>query len=513
MVNSLLLAGAAALVAAQVDIPEIPGITYGGYSYVNPSGQWIPPTTAYSKGEYKQVVMLSFDGMHQFDLMDYVAKYPNSTWATIILKNGIMYENARASEPSDSFPATTALFCGASPRVSGIWWDDVYDRALYPAGSNCTGPIGSEAAWDESNDLNSSLIDGGGALNVSHLPMQLTSWGTCQPVYPHNYLRVNTVFEVGRANGLVTAYADKHLTYEFMNGPSGVGLSEIYTPEVASVANTIQAQLAWDDLHWSALRNWTKGNFANGTKNPDGPPSMYGANFQAITWAQTNAGYLDALGAQPNKSLEMALQYADARLGTFLGDLKAAGQLDSTLLLVGSKQGQGPINAANETFISDVHLTASVEAAGIKVAQTTADDGGIMWLVDQSQAQAAKANLLANTTLGVAYVLAGDEIQHAGFGSLWLDSRVPDLIIGAKVGYLWASSPRFEDHGGYLPQDLNVPLIAYNPYLEPANNSIFVSNRQVASTMVKALGLPLAQLDGYRIEGTPVLPGVFKWDN
>jgi len=31
--------------------------------------------------------------------------------------------------------------------------------------------------------------------------------------------------------------------------------------------------------------------------------------------------------------------------------------------------------------------------------------------------------------------------------------------------------------------------------------------------MVKALGLPLAQLDGYRIEGTPVLPGVFKWDN
>ncbi|TKA42814.1 hypothetical protein B0A54_07030 [Friedmanniomyces endolithicus] len=481
MVNSLLLAGAAALAAAQVDIPEIPGITYGGYSYVNPSGQWIPPTTAYSKGEYKQVVMLSFDGMHQFDLMDYVAKYPNSTWATIVLKNGIMYENARASEPSDSFPATTALFCGASPRVSGIWWDDVWDRALYPAGSNCTGPIGSEAAWDESNDLNSSLIDGGGALKVSHLPMQLTAWGTCQPVYPHNYLRVNTVFEVGRANGLVTAYADKHLTYEFMNGPSG--------------------------------------------------PS-HSANFQAITWAQTNTGYLDALGAQPNKSLEMALQYADARLGTFISDLKAAGQLDSTLLLLGSKQGQGPINAANETFISDVHLTASVEAAGIAVAQTTADDGGIMWLVDQSQAQAAKANLLANTTLGVAYVLAGDEIQHAvsihtpnptsdpkidilpqGFGSPWLDSRVPDLIIGAKVGYLWASSPRFEDHGGYLPQDLNVPLIAYNPYLEPANNSIFVSNRQVASTMVKALGLPLAQLDGYRIEGTPVLPGVFKCDN
>lgn len=87
---------------------------------------------------------------------------------------------------------------------------------------------------------------------------------------------------------------------------------------------------------------------------------------------------------------------------------------------------------------------------------------------------------------------------------------MPDLIIGAKVGYLWASSPRFEDHGGYLPQDLNVPLVAYNPNMKPANVSTFVSNRQVASTMVQALGLPLAQLDGFRNEGTPSLPGIFS---
>jgi membrane-anchored protein YejM (alkaline phosphatase superfamily) len=73
------------------------------------------------------------------------------------------------------------------------------------------------------------------------------------------------------------------------------------------------------------------------------------ANFQAITWAQTNAGYLDALGAKPNASLEMAFEYADARLATFLDDLESCGKLNSTLLLLTSKQGQGPINAANET--------------------------------------------------------------------------------------------------------------------------------------------------------------------
>ena len=247
-------AAATLALAAPIDVPEIAGVTYGGYEYVDTDGAWIPPTAQYSHGPYKQVIMLSFDGMHQFDLINYATSYPNSTWASIILKNGIMYENARASSPSDSFPATAALYTGTSPRNSGIWWDDVYDRSLYPPGSNCTGPVGTEAAWDESNDLDSTLVTGGGALNVSNFPLTKTTWGACQPVYPHDYLRVNTVFEVGRGNGLVTAFADKHLTYEFMNGPSGVGLSEIYTPEIAAFNDTLEAQQAWDDLHCECNR-------------------------------------------------------------------------------------------------------------------------------------------------------------------------------------------------------------------------------------------------------------------
>ena len=35
-----------------------------------------------------------------------------------------------------------------------------------------------------------------------------------------------------------------------------------------------------------------------------------------------------------------------------------------------------------------------------------------------------------------------------------------------------------------------------------------VDNQQVAVTLLAGLGLPLAQLDGYRIEGTPPLPYV-----
>ncbi len=75
---------------------------------------------------------------------------------------------------------------------------------------------------------------------------------------------------------------------------------------------------------------------------------------------------------------------------------------------------------------------------------------------------------------------------------------------------MWISGDfSFEDHGGFLPQDLNVPLIAYNPHLKPVNVTQQVSIRQVAPTLLAALGLPLSQLDGYRNEGTPALPKLF----
>ena len=44
---------------------------------------------------------------------------------------------------------------------------------------------------------------------------------TCKPVYPHQYLKVNTIFEVARAAGLRTAWSDKHPAYEILNGPVG----------------------------------------------------------------------------------------------------------------------------------------------------------------------------------------------------------------------------------------------------------------------------------------------------
>lgn len=48
-----------------------------------------------------------------------------------------------------------------------------------------------------------------------------------------------------------------------------------------------------------------------------------------------------------------------------------------------------------------------------------------------------------------------------------------------------------------------------NLKLPQRNVTEVVSNRQVASTMLQALGLPLAQLDGYQLASSPEVPELF----
>lgn len=96
---------------------------------------------------YKYVAVFSIDGLHGSDVEKYVSLRPKSTIAAL-LEHGYEYTNAYTSAPSDSFPGTLNQFTGASPRTTGVWYDDVYDRAFYPPYSDsktsCTGPPGAE---------------------------------------------------------------------------------------------------------------------------------------------------------------------------------------------------------------------------------------------------------------------------------------------------------------------------------------------------------------------------------
>jgi hypothetical protein len=200
----------------------------------------------------KHILLLSVDGMHEVDLQRYVVAHPTSAFAKL-LAQGVHYTDAHTSLPSDSSPGLLAFFTGGSPRSHGIFYDDSYDRTLFKAGSNCMGTPGTETAYNELINYDLTLLDGGGPPGSDHidpakLPLRLVG-GNCVPVYPHQFIKVNTIMEIIHAAGMRTAWSDKHPAYEVLNGPSGTGLDELYSPEINSTTapNGVSSGVQWTD--------------------------------------------------------------------------------------------------------------------------------------------------------------------------------------------------------------------------------------------------------------------------
>ncbi|MGT2466292.1 alkaline phosphatase family protein [Mesorhizobium atlanticum] len=161
---------------------------------------------------YKHVLLISVDGLHAIDLANYVAENPGSSFAALAHK-GIFYPNALTSAPSDSFPGLVAQVTGGTPKSTGVFYDDSYDRTYFQPGSDCKGAPGSEVAFAENIDVDSTRLDGGGKLgdfrsqiDPAKLPMTMVG-GKCSVVYPHDFVRVNNVFEIVKAHGGRTAWS------------------------------------------------------------------------------------------------------------------------------------------------------------------------------------------------------------------------------------------------------------------------------------------------------------------
>lgn len=108
------------------------------------------PSNSRNHGTYKHVAVFSIDGMHGSDIEKYIALRPQSTIAQL-LETGYEYTDAFTSAPSDSFPGTLAQFTGASPKTTGVWYDDAYDRTFYAPFSetrkHCEGKAGAEGLF------------------------------------------------------------------------------------------------------------------------------------------------------------------------------------------------------------------------------------------------------------------------------------------------------------------------------------------------------------------------------
>jgi hypothetical protein len=273
------------------------------------------------RGKVEHVLLVSVDGMHQSDLAWYVQTHPKSTLAALTAQ-GIDYSNASTPFPSDSFPGMVGQVTGGNPSTTGIYYDDTWNHAVFPAGTaNCAGHApGGEVAYTEAADINLGALDAGQGIvpaignpdpwaNILHMtgdPVKVINPAnlpvdpaTCEPIYPNKYLQVNTIFEVAHRHHMLTAWSDKHPAYLALSGASGDGVDDYFTPEINSsaiaTAPTDPHQPDWttdnlftqkyDGFKVQAVINWINGHRHDGSGNP-GTPAIFGMNFQTVSTGQ-----------------------------------------------------------------------------------------------------------------------------------------------------------------------------------------------------------------------------------
>lgn len=462
-----------------------------------------------SADDIKHVLLLSVDGLHEKDLARYVQLNPNSALAELT-HFGTTYKKASASTPSNSFPGLLSMVTGGSPRTTGVFYDDSYDRSVFPPGSNCTGPSGAEVEYDETIDFDSNLLFSGG-INPANLPKGINS-GQCIEVFPHQFLRVNTIFEVAHSTGLVTAWSDDHPAYDIVRGPSGTGVSALYVPEIAAIPGTRLATQAYDQLKVNAILDEIAGLVpANTEGSINGVvPAIFGMNFQAVNVGQQVAGggYLDAAGT-PSPELQDALDFVDQSIGKFVAALKTANIFEETVVIVTAKHGQTPIDPTKRLIVDRTiipNLVNSVQTG--LLAQATQDDVSLLWLNDQSKVNAVVAKLNDNKAQAhIDTILSGNSLTKL-FGDPTKDPRTPDIIVLPELGVIYANptATKLAAHGGFNDDDTHVALLIANPAFDEDSISKPVETTQIAPTILSFLGLNPQQLQAVGIENTKVLP-------
>ena len=555
----------------------------------------VVPAAAASPGKAepsKHVLVLSVDGLHQSDLAAYVAQHPRSHLAALV-RGGTEYTHAQTTFPSDSFPGMVAQFTGGGPGTTGVFYDDTFNHQLLPAGTrNCRkAPGGAEVAYTEAADrsqnpitldagqqLNSQTLkdlpnntlaqtlsqadgprpSGPGPLSSAILKMTPTPQSlldpaalpvdraTCLPVYPHSYLRVNTVFEVARAAGLRTAWSDKHPAYEILSGPSGRGVQDLFTPEINSVADKSSDDFTTDNLltqeydstKVDAVLNEIAGNDHSGTRQL-GTPAVFGMNFQTVSTAEKLPSSDGLPGGynpdgSPGPLLANAFDYIDNQVGAMQAAIHEHGLDKTTTIILSAKHGQSPENRASLRRVDDGKIIDSINAAWKSshpkaanlVTFSTDDDGMLLWLSDRSPTALAfvKQYLLTHPAAanrdgdpkgtfstsvpasGLTKVYTGSDADRF-IGAKPGDSHVPDVIGIAQQGVVYTGgTKKIAEHGGDHPEDRDVPLVVSGSGAHRGINTTPVQTTQIAPTILTLLGLDPHALQAVQIEHTQGLP-------
>jgi Type I phosphodiesterase / nucleotide pyrophosphatase len=549
-------------------------------------GTAIAQSNDYQQNHIKRVLLISVDGMHAVDFTNCANGIstvnngePFCPALAALGKTGVNYVAASTTKTSDSFPGLIGLITGGSPAFTGIYYDVAYSRN-FDAPAKTTGnglgagpctpfaaPTGTTSEYEEGIDIDQTKVNGGapgasltdgGIASIDSKRLIRDPNNGCNPVWPWDFVRANTIFSVIHQAGGYAAWSDKHPAYSAAAAGLGpIALDDFYGPEInssvvalpgvttplgtscATIRDTGADLTAWtnsfeniqcyDTLKVDAILNEIDGKNHLGTKNTQ-VPTVFGMNFQALSVGQklieksngVTGGYLDAAGT-PTAALLSEFKFVDASIAAWVKELKAQGLYDSTLIVITAKHGQSPIDPSRyvSQLINGTSPATLLSNAGyIPYSESTnnptgigptEDDVSLIWLKNSSDTLAAVKILEDNATP------AGIELGQIYYGpSLALnyndpteDPRTPDIIVTPNVGVTYSgSTSKLAEHGGFAHDDTNVILLLSNPSFQPQTVRTSVGTVQVAPTILRALGLSPYALDAVRAEGTPVLPAV-----
>jgi hypothetical protein len=542
----------------------------------------------------RRVLLISIDGMHALDYANCAKGLPDVNGGAPYCPNlaalgltGINYPDSTTSKPSDSFPGLMAMITGGSPRTVGAFYDVAYDRSLQPpatttgnglAGGTCVPgqvPTGTTTEYEEGIDLDQTKLNGGAAtgdgqinsIDPARLPRDPAN--NCNPVYPQNFVRTNTVFGVIHKAHRYTAWSDKHVAYITVSGPGdGSNIDDFYSPEINSTVLPALPQLTraglpncnpmpdqnavgvddytgsfqdvqcYDSLKAQAILNQIDGKTHDGSARAP-VPVIFGMNFQAVSVGEKliyqdaptvapgysiKGGYLDSIGT-PSPSLLKEIQFVDNAIGLMVAELKSRHLIDSTLIIISAKHGQSPIDSSrflkvktpnDPASILDAFLPASASQSGGQIGPTE-DDVALLWLTDSTQTATAVALLqsVSPATSNIAGI--GEIFWGPAIGLMYNlpglppngDPRTPDIVITPNTGVVYTGSKKkLAEHGGFAHDDTNVMTLLSNPSLTPLTVTSPVQTAQIAPTILEALGLDPQDLQSVQKEHTQGLPGL-----
>jgi hypothetical protein len=433
----------------------------------------------------RHVLLISIDGMHAVDYANCVASNTCPNLAELG-ETGVTYTRTSTSRPSDSFPGLMALVTGGTPRTVGAFYDVAYDRVLappkiatgngLPAGNCNEGQInGTQTEYEEGDEIDQTKLNGGfagystidgGIKSINPDRLIRDPFNGCNPVYPWNFVRTNTIYGVIHAAGGYTAWSDKHAVYAVVSGPTGTNqpsnVDDYYSPEVNSNQITLpglktagtnfdcstivassndwttdfDAIKCYDQLKVNAIVNEINGKTHLGTSKAP-VPEILGMNFQAVSVGQklikpasadrtdaNSGGYEDAQGT-PRPKMLGEIVFVDAAIGQMVEALKDHHLLDSTAIIITAKHGQSPVdpnrffpipgstgnNGTPPSGIVGLFLPPvySDPNNGLGIAE---DDISQLWLTDPANTLIAVGMLETNgTAIGLGQILYGTSLD------------------------------------------------------------------------------------------------------